>query len=808
VNGGEEPGAERSRLRWALALAGAASIAVVLVVTSAGSTAAAPAAHQPIPSLSLTPSSTPAGENGVACGTATDSQGDIYVADSDRSTIDIFGPDGKRLGSIDNGNHACGLAVDTKGAVYASQAADGNVVKYAPESYPFEGAPRYGTAATIDAGGKARGISLDPYDNRLFVAEGDRVKVYKSNGTLGQDEVQRVLVEDFDSGTFTLTFKGAETKPLAYNASHAEVEAALAELPTIGRGNVSVREGTNGPQDHFITFTGSLGESDVPALETDFSKLTSKSRSNKVRYSERLIRGFNGEIGLGALHDATGVGAYTYDGAETGVRGLLAEAAMNRPARTSSEEPERRLVDFAPSPALGSAGETSVLVNHLPMVYRGYDNYVFVADSSDDGDRIVVFAGNDLRELHRIATIDGSETPAGSIGFDRGGATVGVDAGSGHFYVHDADHSVVDEFEASGPYVGQIGDIDSEGAETTGIAIDRSKGPNAGNVYVSDGSSGALAFGPLQARRREALPNLTFKFKEACGTTVDSYGDVYISNKSGIEVYSPAGEEITKIAVPRACDMATDSAGNLYAITLGGGSKPQEKVKLYEPDSYPPTSTTDFGTPKTILPYEGPRRWLAVDPTNDHLFVQIKEDTLDEFGSAAEGSPQLSDDFGEVLKFTETFNGGLEVCGKTGEIFAAGRGLEEGWRVYVLNHSGTKLLTAIDGSGSPEGRFDEHGSNIAVDQSNCHVFVALAGRPVEEYEASGTYVGEAGPELLFLNGDVAVDNGNSSPNRGNLYVATLEGLFGFGPLGFEPQATTSSTSAIGPAPSLAALQTN
>lgn len=53
----------------------------------------------------------------------------------------------------------------------------------------IDGAPRYGAPVTVDSSSEARGIAVDPFDDRLYVAQGDRVDVYGADGTLGIDEL-------------------------------------------------------------------------------------------------------------------------------------------------------------------------------------------------------------------------------------------------------------------------------------------------------------------------------------------------------------------------------------------------------------------------------------------------------------------------------------------------------------------------------------------------------------------------------------------------------------------------------------------
>lgn len=76
-------------------------------------------------------------------------------------------------------------------------------------------------------------------------------------------------------GSFTLTYDGQTTIPIAYNATAAQVESALEALPSIGNGNVSVDGQAGGP--YTITFTGQLGAQDVGAVTANGSALSNPS---------------------------------------------------------------------------------------------------------------------------------------------------------------------------------------------------------------------------------------------------------------------------------------------------------------------------------------------------------------------------------------------------------------------------------------------------------------------------------------------------------------------------------------------------
>lgn len=72
-------------------------------------------------------------------------------------------------------------------------------------------------------------------------------------------------------GTFTLTYEGATTAPIAYNATTTAVQAALAALSTIGAGNVAV-SGMAG--DWVVSFGGVLASATASVMTADGSGLT------------------------------------------------------------------------------------------------------------------------------------------------------------------------------------------------------------------------------------------------------------------------------------------------------------------------------------------------------------------------------------------------------------------------------------------------------------------------------------------------------------------------------------------------------
>lgn len=87
------------------------------------------------------------------------------------------------------------------------------------------------------------------------------------------DEVQTATVTGAPTGgTFTLTWSGQTTAAIAWNATAAAVQSALAALSNIGAGNVQVTGANGGP--YTVKFIGSLANTDVAAMTASGAGLT------------------------------------------------------------------------------------------------------------------------------------------------------------------------------------------------------------------------------------------------------------------------------------------------------------------------------------------------------------------------------------------------------------------------------------------------------------------------------------------------------------------------------------------------------
>jgi hypothetical protein len=93
---------------------------------------------------------------------------------------------------------------------------------------------------------------------------------------VGTDEVQKITVKA-TAGTFDIVFNGETAAGVKFNASTAEVVAALESLDSVSSGDVAV---TGGPGDkegtapYVITFGGEWGDQDVPVITTVVTNLS------------------------------------------------------------------------------------------------------------------------------------------------------------------------------------------------------------------------------------------------------------------------------------------------------------------------------------------------------------------------------------------------------------------------------------------------------------------------------------------------------------------------------------------------------
>lgn len=99
--------------------------------------------------------------------------------------------------------------------------------------------------------------------------------VIRTTTASNANEVQSVAITGAPTaGTFTLSFKGYTTPALPWNATNAQVQAALQALSSIGTGGATVTGGPGPATPWVVTFGGQLGFQAVPLLTGSAAGLT------------------------------------------------------------------------------------------------------------------------------------------------------------------------------------------------------------------------------------------------------------------------------------------------------------------------------------------------------------------------------------------------------------------------------------------------------------------------------------------------------------------------------------------------------
>jgi PKD repeat protein/type 1 glutamine amidotransferase len=126
-------------------------------------------------------------------------------------------------------------------------------------------------------------IDFDKHNNLWLVTGDDSPAGGGNSGGFGPfndmktDESQTVRVNNATGGTFTLTFNGQTTAPLAFNATAAQIQAAVEGLSNVGAGNAAATGGPVNTANVTVSFRGALSQTDVSQITADASALTGSS---------------------------------------------------------------------------------------------------------------------------------------------------------------------------------------------------------------------------------------------------------------------------------------------------------------------------------------------------------------------------------------------------------------------------------------------------------------------------------------------------------------------------------------------------
>jgi hypothetical protein len=309
-------------------------------------------------------------------------------------------------------------------------------------------------------------------------------------------------------------------------------------------------------------------------------------------------------------------------------------------------------------------------------------------------------------------------------------------------------------------------------------------------------------------------------FEQPCGTALDRYGDLYVASgaqggagtEGRIDVFNAEGEYLTEIKDERQpCGVAVDSLGNVYVAEYVG-----KNTVRFEPKSFPPVKGSDY-EPGVIVHEPDHTNgsseictgsWsVAVDPSNDHLFVGMGCSII-EYRSAAEGNAVAREGIGVGSGSVDLLMVGI--YGANHDVYTTASGAGGAGRVFVLDGGDGHKKCEIDGSETPEGSFGfKVGfAGLAVDQENGDVYVADIGEfgreAVDQFDSSCHYIGQIKHSfkeipIVIGGGALAVDSpcvnaleegcdlgAYESPNAGNVYVAQGKNNASYHVYAFQP----------------------
>jgi hypothetical protein len=315
------------------------------------------------------------------------------------------------------------------------------------------------------------------------------------------------------------------------------------------------------------------------------------------------------------------------------------------------------------------------------------------------------------------------------------------------------------------------------------------------------------------------------RFNVPRAEAIDEYGNLYVSSspqvaagQGVIDVFDANGFFITEIPDkhgPRS--IAVDSEGNLYVYRFEtGATEGVEEIVAYEPTKYEPaTGEIAYGKAPVQIVNEPPGNiGIAVDPSNDHLYVNF-ESHITEYSSRLTNNTVVDASIGSGSLIHSKF---VTVDGRNHDIYASdtsGEDLTSPSVVKVFDGEapGHPLKRVIDGSCLPGGKFGSLVAltDAAVEESTGHVFVddrrSVSGaKAVFEFTETGDCVSTIQKNFSYaLPSQIAVDNGAKSPNGAlnplgsYLYVPSGESqgeshVYAFEPKHLTPPPAIESTS--------------
>lgn len=461
-----------------------------------------------------------------------------------------------------------------------------------------------------------------------FTPWGGFVKAFGFDVAPGSVNEQQEVRLRASAGAFRLEFGSSSTSDLPFDASAGEVENALDALPNVsaGGGAVSVsalpgNASTSTPGIYVVAFKGSLAGTDVPQLAAT-SGTPPLSGGNPTTSLEVRTRvdGTSGTTGLESCTAESGCKA-GLSGAGAGEirsnQSVAVDPAGNIYVRETVESNDR-VQKFTPA-------------GHFILMFGGKVNKteVHVREEQEAHLEPVTVTPQDE---NLCTAASGDECGAGAPGTGEGQFSNGLSLGlgpSGSIYVGDA--ARIQRFNEAGEFEAEI---PIPGKTVRRLSVD----PSSGDLYVvfqtAEGQieEGVHRLNPVSG---EEIGDLKVGNPNALAT--DLAGDLYAIDEarvgegahfSRVLEFSPAGNQITTLAtaekVPGATEesqrfplrgLGTNSAGDLYVSNAAAGKG--AFLRAFGP---PPLS---FESPPRVPPEIAAQFALSVGTESAELGAQI-----------------------------------------------------------------------------------------------------------------------------------------------------------------------------------------
>ncbi|HEX4669581.1 MAG TPA: NHL repeat-containing protein [Solirubrobacterales bacterium] len=280
-------------------------------------------------------------------------------------------------------------------------------------------------------------------------------------------------------------------------------------------------------------------------------------------------------------------------------------------------------------------------------------------------------------------------------------------------------------------------------------------------LSAAPGTGVAATNHPFQGTITGEKIGLFEQFKDACGVTTDSAGDIYVADyyQNRVAVFNSKEEFLTMItgispldsggvaAIDGPCDLAVDSAGNLYVNDY------HRDVVRFVPAVYPPAKGTAYG-PKETIDTAHPTG-VAVDPASGDVYVDERTSVAlykapvlpGDVPAQRIGVGNLVDGYGVAVS---SFPGAGEYPSTAGFVYVADAATNS---VKVYNPAGDLVnpVDVIEGEATPRAGFKSLvDTDLAIDPGDGHLYLADNLHPhfespeaiVYEFSSKGNYRGQ------------------------------------------------------------------